>query len=219
METKYFPMSETIGFEVKTAKDIFAAKELGMIIRNEDDYDFDDMVTNTNEDGEEEEREPTEDEMTNRAIELLNNGGKVYATIYPSNYKLIDKRATTLQTNFYVGQQVYIMHENKIRELYVQRVILTTSYAYDKTNKPNDRGISIFAKDAVGKYVSKNVGVTERYLNVDEQQQLLLLARKETWKHPSIEGQICFAYHTFGIYPTDEVFATKDELVKHLLED
>lgn len=214
METKHFTMSETIGFEVKSAKDIFAAKELGMIIRDEEDYDFDGMIEYTNEDGEEEEREPTEDEMTNRAIEHINNGGKVYATIYPGNYKLVDKRATTLQTDFFAGQQVYIMHENKIRELYVQQVILVSGYAYDKTTRPDDRGISVTAKDALKK--RNEVGVVERYVN--KAQNLLLLAKKETWNYQSSAGVLeGFAYHTFGIYPTDEVFTSKEELVKHLI--
>lgn len=202
-----------IAIGLDNINELLAAKQLGMFLCDGNGYYFDDDVKN--EDGVD--REPTEEEKTNRAIDELRDGCRVFATMHaPNGYELVEKKSTTLQSNFFVGQQVYIMHENKICELYVQRVILTSSYACDNTSRPDDRGISIFAKDAVSKH--NIVGVTERYLSTNKQQQLLLLAKKETWEHPRIKGQMCFAYHTFGVYPTDEVFTSKEELVKHLME-
>lgn len=127
METKYFPMNETIGFEVKSAKDIFAAKELGLFICNEEEYYFDDVVTD---DGDMD-REPTEDEKTERAIEYLKTGGKVFATFYSGNYMLVDKRNTTLQTDFFIGQEVFFMQNNKI----CKGVIFSVNFRIEKNGK------------------------------------------------------------------------------------
>lgn len=218
METKYFSESETIGFEVKSAKDIFAAKELGMIICNEDDYDFDDMVTYTNEDGEEWEREPTEDEITNRAIEHLNNGGKVYATIYPSNYKLVDKRATTLQTDFFIDQKVFFLLENKITEGTIKNIYLT-----DGTDEPSHtRDVCERIYDRIRGYVAPNSNaVPWHMLDNDAQHVITTCVKGLVASNSAVISYVTKMYKTNLVIslPLNEVFATKEELVKHLMED
>lgn len=67
METKIFENGQ-IGFEVKDIKDILTAKSLGFTLCTENGYYFDDDVTEQDEDGIDVDREPTEEEKTNRAM-------------------------------------------------------------------------------------------------------------------------------------------------------
>lgn len=165
MGTKYFPANETIGFEVKSAKDIFAAKELGLFICDEKEYYFDDVVI----DADDIDRDPTEDEKTERAIEHLKKGGKVYASFYCDNYMLVDKRATTLQTDFFIGQEVFFMENNKI----CKGVIFSINFKYEKAEKVYGRV-----------------------------------------EHLTLKMMYPYSVKE---YEEKEVFATKEELVKHLM--
>lgn len=129
METKNLYNGE-IGFEVKDIKDILAAKSLGLDICNEDGYYFDEYITKQDEDGIEYEREATEEEKTNRAIEELNNNGKVYATCkLPSEFTLVKQSNTILQSDFYVRQGVYILHDNRISKATVKKVQMVRSWS------------------------------------------------------------------------------------------
>lgn len=122
METKNFENGQ-IGFEVKDIKDILTAKSLGFLLCTESGYYFDDDVTEQDEDGIDVDREPTEEEKTNRAIEELKDGCAVYATCWlPNHYELVRDTATILQSDFYVGQEVYFMQDNKIQKAKVTTI-------------------------------------------------------------------------------------------------
>lgn len=130
METKNFENGQ-IGFEVKDIKDILAAKSLGFCLCNANGYYFDDDVTEQDEDGIDVDREPTEEEKTNRAIEELKDGCAVYAVVcwLPNHYKLVRDTATILQSEFYVTQDVYIIHDNKIVRAKVMKVQMAQSWS------------------------------------------------------------------------------------------
>ena len=116
METKNFE-NGTIGFEVKDIKELLAAKSLGFFLVNAQGECFDEDVTDQDEDGIEYDREPTEEEKTNRAIEELKDGCLVYAACWlPNYYELVKQTDTILQSDFYVGQEVYFMQDNQIQK-------------------------------------------------------------------------------------------------------
>lgn len=129
METKNFE-NGTIGFVVKDIKELLAAKSLGFFLVNARGEVFDENVTDQDEDGVDYEREPTEEEKTNQAIEELQDGCLVYAACWlPNYYELVKQTNTILQSEFYVRQDVYILHDNRIIKAKVVKVQMVRSWS------------------------------------------------------------------------------------------
>lgn len=129
MATKNFN-NELVGFEVKDIKDILAAKSLGLGICRENADFFDEYVIYEDEDGEEVEREPTEDEKMNRIMQAMKDGEKIYATCsIPRDTTLVKATNTILQSDFYVKQGVYIIHDNKIVRAQVVKIQMVRSWS------------------------------------------------------------------------------------------
>ena len=103
-----------VGIEVHTIQDVVKAQAAGLNLLNKDGLGYEYDVINE-ESGEE--REPTEQEIFNRIAKDLAEDSEVYACMYIANDWCVQKRAaTTMRTNFYVGQKVYLMRDNKIAE-------------------------------------------------------------------------------------------------------
>ena len=101
-----------VGVEVATIQDVVKAQSAGLYITGKDgwgdDYDIEDE-----EDGEK--RTPTEQEIFDRITKALATGEKVYACMTLANDLCVTKDTNTIiQSNFFVNQKVYTMHENKI---------------------------------------------------------------------------------------------------------
>lgn len=129
METKNFH-NVLVGFEVKDIKDILAAKSLGLEICSDDADFFDEYVIYEDEDGEEVGREPTEDEKMNRIMQAMKDGEKIYVTCaIPIGFTLVKATSTILQSEFYVTQDVYIIHDNKIVRAKVMKVQMVRSWS------------------------------------------------------------------------------------------
>lgn len=101
-----------VGVEVATIQDVVKAQSAGLYITGKDgwgyDYDIED-------EGNGEERTPTEQEIFDRITKALAAGEKVYACMTLANDLCVTKDTnTTMQSNFFVNQKVYTMHENKI---------------------------------------------------------------------------------------------------------
>lgn len=113
-----------VGIEVHTIQDVVKAQAAGLNLLNKDGLGYEYDVINE-ESGEE--REPTEQEIFNRIAKDLAEDNEVYACMYIANDWCVQKRAvTTMRTNFYVGQKVYLMRDNKIVEdeiIYIDMVI------------------------------------------------------------------------------------------------
>lgn len=113
-----------VGIEVHTIQDVVKAQAAGLNLLNKDGLGYEYEVINE-ESGEE--REPTEQEIFNRIAKDLAEDNEVYACMYIANDWCVQKRAvTTMRTNFYVGQKVYLMRDNKIVEdeiIYIDMVI------------------------------------------------------------------------------------------------
>ena len=101
-----------VGVEVATIQDVVKAQSAGLYITGKDgwgyDYDIEDEENC-------EERTPTEQEIFDRITKALAAGEKVYACMTLANDLCVTKNTnTTMQSNFFVNQKVYTLHENKI---------------------------------------------------------------------------------------------------------
>lgn len=103
-----------VGVRVENIQDIVKAQAAGLLITNENGYGYDYHIEDEK-DGVE--REPTEHEVFERIAKDINEGNKVYACMTLSHgLCVMEDTNTTIQSDFYVGQKVYTMHENKIVE-------------------------------------------------------------------------------------------------------
>lgn len=85
------------------------------------------------EEGNEVECEPTEQEIFERVSTALADGEKVYACMTLSPDWDVQRYANThLKTNFYVGQQVFLLRDNKIAEKTISRIVLEKREDKDK---------------------------------------------------------------------------------------
>lgn len=113
-----------VGVEINTIQDVVKAQAAGLSLLNKDGLGYHYEVINE-ESGEE--REPTEQEVFERINKDLSEGNEVYACMFIGDgWCVQEKAATTMRTNFYVGQKVYLMRDNKIVEdeiIYINMVI------------------------------------------------------------------------------------------------
>ena len=116
-----------VGVEIYTIQDVVKAQAAGLKLINKDGIGYDYSVVIEDEDGEDAEREPTEQEVFERITKDLAEGDEVYACMgIADDWSVQEKAATTMRTNFYGGQKVYLMRDNKIVEdeiIYINMVI------------------------------------------------------------------------------------------------
>ena len=116
-----------VGVEINTIQEVVKAQAAGLKLINKDGIGYDYSVVIEDEDGEDAEREPTEQEVFERITKDLAEGDEVYACMgIADDWSVQEKAATTMRTNFYVGQKVYLMRDNKIVEdeiIYINMVI------------------------------------------------------------------------------------------------
>lgn len=159
-EINYIKSEHFMGFEVESAEDAVHALGLGLDIINQDGLLL--QYSIKDEDGNE--RDRTDSEIIEDIAEDLKNGSKVYAGSYLRNSEhFVVGKKTFLTSDIGVGDKVYMMKDNKIREGEITYVRLATD-------------------NAIGIYGVRILGTTIR------------------------------------VSPKD-FFRTKEELIKHLLED
>lgn len=106
-----------VGVEINTIQEVVKAQAAGLKLINKDGIGYDYSVVIEDEDGEDAEREPTEQEVFERITKDLAEGDEVYACMgIADDWSVQEKAATTMRTNFYVGQKVYLLRDNKIVE-------------------------------------------------------------------------------------------------------
>ena len=111
-----------VGIEVHTIQDVVKAQAAGLVFVNKDGIGYEYWIEDE-ESGEE--REPTEQEIFNRITKDLAEDSEVYACMYIANDWCVQENAkTTMSTNFYVGQHVFLMRDNKITEDEIIRINL-----------------------------------------------------------------------------------------------
>lgn len=160
--TEYFEKPCYLGFELKNIQEVLNAHALKLGIKTENDDYLDeryDEETDKN-------RPATTDEIISDALSVFKAGCKLYAMLdVPVGYTVVPWGTTTLYGNFYIGQKVYVMKNNKIIEDEIVNVTLSLEGKREVKNRYILRG-------------NQGTYIEEKY-----------------------------------------IFATKEELVKHLMEE
>lgn len=111
-----------VGVEVLNIQDVVKAQAAGLELVDKEGWGYDGIIVH-DETGEE--REPTEQEIFESIAKDLAEGKEVYACmILSDDFDVQEHAKTNLKTNFYVGQKVYLMRDNKIAEKIISRIIL-----------------------------------------------------------------------------------------------
>ena len=141
-----------VGVEVENIQDVVKAQEIGFYLSDEQGNGYDYTIMREDEEGNEVECEPTEQEIFERVSTALADGDKVYACMeLSSDWEVQERAKTNLKTNFYVGQQVFTMRNNKIVEETIKRIIIGKNedkevckllLGYDSTYT---KGVDVFA--------------------------------------------------------------------------
>ena len=210
MNTEYFDGNDVLGFELKSVQDVINALNLGLDIMNENE----EYLNATREDEDGNERPATTDDIIEDAQTAFRVGGKIYATFnIPLNKELVPFKATNLQSSFRVGQSVFAMRDNKIIEGEIVLLTLTQS-------KDRDKFFTDFRSNSLGESVFHIVasGINPNFTNYYSLDNRAFLEDK--LKRALNDNQVLLCvdkkYYSYGL---DEVFATKEKLIKHLMEE
>lgn len=214
MKSIYFKNSNVVGFEVTTANDVIKAQDLGLFICNKDEYYFNDYVTELDEDGIGTEREATKDECTERMFKALKEGQRLYATFNfdDSGMKAVRNSATILASDFYIGQTVYTMRNNKIASGIILYMSMSIGEQEDKLYLDYR---SKYLIEDVYSFCAEKAGVHKNVLSLPSEDFDHILSLI----HKSIHGNsvvISIDEHKETRYMS-EIFATKEELINSLL--
>lgn len=202
MNTKNFG-DGYVGIKINSISEImkYYALKRNFSIWSESEDTFEDYVEVTDDNGNVTEREPTENEKLERILEAFKNGTTLYATFWLDCGKVVPNANTTLQSNFRVGQEVFFMDENKICSKLIFRILLNKVVDYDSSDD----------------HTSITNGKTDdiiRMLHVKENLYWL----GNTKSYISTCDRKCIEYYQLEVKKESEIFATKEELVKHLME-
>lgn len=197
MKTRLFE-NGSVGIKLDNVSDIMkyhAINDTFSICNADEDY-FEDYVIETDDDGVETEREPKDDEVLQRVLKAFDEGQELYATFWLDCGKVVDSKHTTLQSDFYVGQEVYIMQDNKICTKYIFRIMLGKVVDYDSCQDHTK-----IDKCEMSHYKGN----------------VYWLASKRYYEGCS--RMRCTCYERMDVCKEGEFFATKEDLVKRLMEE
>lgn len=111
-----------VGVEVMNIQDVVKAQAAGLEFVDKEGWGYDCTIVDE-ETGEE--REPTEQEIFEHITKDLSEGKEVYVCMeLSSDWEVQERAKTHLKTNFYVGQQVFLLRDNKIAEKTISRIII-----------------------------------------------------------------------------------------------
>lgn len=122
--TKAVRLSDNfVGVEINTIQDVVKAQAAGLKLVDKEGWEYSIYTIDDEETGEE--REPTEQEIFEHITKDLSEGKEVYACMeLSSDWEVQERAKTHLTTNFYVGQKVFIIRDNKIAEKTISRIVL-----------------------------------------------------------------------------------------------
>lgn len=126
-EEIYFDATDFIGREVENIQEVVKGMAANMDFADQDGagfwYDVEEEDGCTY-------REPTEQEVFDRIQECLSNGGKVYIGLFlnMSKYTVVPAKSTNLQSDFAIGQEVYIIQDNKIIKGKINTIQIVQSF-------------------------------------------------------------------------------------------
>lgn len=199
-----------VGFEVYTIQDVVKAQAAGLELVDKEGWGYDDYTIVDDESGEE--RSPTEQEFFDRITKDLADGKEVYACMILANDFRVQRNAkTSLLCDFYLHQNVYTMHENKIVEGEIVYLSLATG------SLGNDAASALYGDMAEQLYY--NIGY---YFTNGRTPQIGFQREQIIKKISSLKMHAHVVLKTKkGGYLTrdlEEIFATTDELVDNLMK-
>lgn len=214
MNTKDFG-NGYVGIKINSISEImkYNALKEQFSIWNEYEGTFDDDVEVTDDDGNVTEREPTENEKIERYLEAFNNGIVLYAVFQLDCGRVFSDLPTTFQSKYAIGQQVFIMMDNKIVSGRIVFISLS-DYEDDKKLYVDYRSRDVGEK--IYNIVSANLCPT-RYLDYysfserDRIERNLKVALNKNYVILEIDRN--YVSRSLG-----DIFSSKEELVKHLME-
>ena len=204
---EYFYNNDILGMVLTNVQDVLKAHDLGLSImtENEDYLDerYDEEIDNN--------RDATTDEIIEDAQTAFKVGGKLYATLdVPTGYEVIPRKATTLQSQFRVGQEVYTMDKNKIVKANVEYISLASG---DISQNARLKEASLYD---TAEYLYYAMNPNRNTMSWETKKRMMDLMKD-------------FAISNFALVKTEkgdtvkrafgDLFATKEELVKHLMEE
>lgn len=198
-----------VGVEVNTIQDVVKAQAAGLTLVDKDGWGYE-YTLEDDESGEE--RKPTEQEIFDRITKDLADDKEVYACMQIANDWCVQRNAkTNLLCDFYLHQNVYTMHENKI----VEGEIVYLSLANGSLG--NDAATALYGDMAEQLYY--NIGY---YFTNGRTPQIGFQREQIIKKISSLKMHAHVVLKTKkGGYLTrdlEEIFATTDELVANLME-
>ena len=205
-----------VGIELESVSEIIKFNAIGdkfCICNIEEDY-YDEDIEETDQEGNIIERAPTKKEILDRILEAFKNGEKMYATFWLDCGKIVPNKATTIQSDFYIGQEVYFMQKIKIVKGEIRYLNLVSTQ--------NKQG---FIVD------NKAQGIAQRLYN-------LVAAKLKPFGYPNfyefnsrheLEQEVKSAFNDnmavvkLGSNHVScnfkEIYASKEDLIKHLMEE
>lgn len=214
MNTKNFG-NGYVGIKINSISEImkYNALKEQFSIWNEYEGTFNDAVEVTDDDGSVTEREPTENEKIERYLEAINNGTVLYAVFHLDCGLVFSDLPTTFQSKYAIGQQVFIMMDNKIVS---GRIVFISLSDYEDDKKLYVDYHSRDIGEKIYNIVSANLCPT-RYLDYasfsesDRIKRILKVALNKNYVVLEIGRN--YVSRSLG-----DIFSSKEELVKHLME-
>lgn len=206
MKTTTYLDNSVIGFELSNIAEVIKAQAAGLTICDKYIEMYDYNVHYTNEEGLDCEREATEEEVLERITDDFKNNKKVYACVLlDDEYKVCPNRRTTLQSNFSVGMKVYTMDNNKI----VEAMIDYLSLSQGKLSP-------LIADSYLGRIAERLYHMTHEYSSLEPcVKQKMVEEMQSLATDDFVVLKLKYKHLTRKL---TEVFQTKEELVKHLME-
>jgi len=211
----FFKSTNFVGREIENVQDLVKALAAGMDIATEDECGYSTFYDKEVEDEDGSttyvETEKTDEELFNEMKGDLDNGNILFAGFFLncSKFNIVPAKFT-LQSNVYVGQNVFTMDKNKIVKAKVEYISLASGD------------------------ISQNARLKETTLyDTAEYLYYAMNSHRDTmpWdtKKRMMDLMKDFAISNFAIVKTEkgdtvkrafgDLFATKEELVKHLMEE
>lgn len=211
----FFEGSNFVGREIENVQDLVKALAAGMdIVPDYDCYGYsmiyDKEVIDEFGNGSCEEVEKTTDELFEEMKEDMDRGKTLYAGFFLDcrQFSIKPAKKTTLQTDFSVGQEVYLLIDNKIVKTKIKQIWLTEG---ENNLHYSDR----IASDICQEFYSRCQIIHHNTSTLNYVRGKIDKVRVQDKSFASVE-------HVSGrdkLVELSEIFATKEELVKHLMEE
>ena len=207
---KTIAVGNFVGFEVTTIQEVVKAQACGLVITDKDGGDYHYEFEDEDENGDVFDREPTDKEVFDRIAEDIANGHTLVAGFWLDTDKVqvVPRAAITLQTDFHIGQKVYTIRDNKVTKVVIKHVWL---FRGEGSSLRSSKDITI---DICSEFYNRCSSVAANFATKDyiTKQIEEVRAMDESFAYVS-DGK------TSSLVKLSEVFATKEELVKHLMEE